>query len=95
MSSNRKNRSFKEMQHKWAEDETDLAMERGFVPSAIYFLVGPGNVIVGCLSYRQDPNERLRLNGGNIGYGIRRSMRSMGPCPSLGTPVTKTPREQF
>ena len=77
-SADRKGRGFKEMRVKWAADETDQAFASGFVPSTLFFLTGPGGRILGAIHLRHVLNDRLRLHGGHIGYGIRPSERRKG-----------------
>jgi len=78
LSSDRRGRSFAEMLTKWCGDETDEAYARGFVPSTLYFSADGQGELIGALSYRHTLNERLLVNGGSIGYGIRPSARKMG-----------------
>lgn len=74
----RDGRSFHQMMKKWVEDETDTAVERGFVPATLYFLRGTGGRLLGAIHFRHFLNERLRANGGHIGYGVRPSERKKG-----------------
>lgn len=77
-SSSRNGRTFAQMQQKWSEGETDKAYEVGFVPNSLFFLTTRDGRILGSLSYRRVLNEKLRSNGGHIGYGIRPSERRKG-----------------
>jgi predicted acetyltransferase len=70
--------SFGERVAQWRLAETDAAYETGFVPSTLFFLVDGRAQILGALSYRPRLNDRLRLNGGHLGYGIRPSRRRQG-----------------
>ena len=74
----REGRSFSEMMNKWKEDETDIAVSKGFVPATLYFLVDKNGRILGGIHFRHYLNERLRQDGGHIGYGIRKSERRKG-----------------
>lgn len=85
MSSDRRGRSFPEMLTKWRDDETDEAYARGFVPSTLYFYSDEGGELIGSLSYRHTLNERLLVNGGSIGYGVRPSERRKGHATRLLT----------
>lgn len=70
--------SFLEMMKKWREDETDIVVSKGFVPATLYFLIDDTGRILGGIHFRHYLNERLRQNGGHIGYGIRESERRKG-----------------
>jgi len=74
----RMDKSFAELQEKWKEDETEIMYQKGFVPSTLYFLIGPEEQIYGAIHFRHQLNDRLRQNGGHIGYGIRPSKRQNG-----------------
>ena len=75
---NRKGRSFLEMMNKWILDETDDAYKNGFVPSTLYYMINDNRKIIGAIHFRQQLNDRLIQNGGNVGYGIRPSERRKG-----------------
>lgn len=77
-SSRRDGRSFAEMSAKWRDDETAIAVQKGFVPSTLYFLVTGEGRILGAIHFRHHLNDRLRENGGHIGYGVRSSERRKG-----------------
>lgn len=85
MSSARRGRSFRDLLAQWRSDETDEAYARGFVPSTLYFYEDEGRDILGSLSFRHTLNERLLVNGGSIGYGIRPSARRKGHATRLLT----------
>ena len=70
--------SFLEMMDKWKEDETDIPVSKGFVPSTLYFLTDGDGRILGGIHFRHYLNERLRQIGGHIGYGVRKSERKKG-----------------
>jgi len=74
----RDGRSFSEIMNKWREDETDLPVSKGFVPATLYFLVDDSGRILGGIHFRHYLNERLRQDGGHIGYGVRKSERQKG-----------------
>ncbi|TVR55156.1 MAG: GNAT family N-acetyltransferase [Spirochaetaceae bacterium] len=74
----RDGRSFQKMMKKWVEDETDTAVERGLVPATLFFLQATGGRLLGAIHFRHFLNERLRANGGHIGYGVRPSERKKG-----------------
>lgn len=74
----REGRSFLEMMNKWREDETDIPVSKGFVPATLYFLINESGRILGGIHFRHYLNERLRQDGGHIGYGVRKSERRKG-----------------
>ena len=74
----REGRSFSEMMDMWREDETDIPVSQGFVPATLYFLTNDSGRILGGIHFRHYLNERLRQNGGHIGYGVRKSERRKG-----------------
>jgi predicted acetyltransferase len=75
---NLKGRPFHEIVAKWRADETDEPRKSGFVPSTLYFLVSTDSRILGAIHFRHELNDRLRQNGGHIGYGVRPSERRKG-----------------
>jgi predicted acetyltransferase len=75
---NRRDRRFSEIAEQWALDETKEAYQLGFVPATLYFLVDGSKRIIGALHLRHEINDKLLLNGGHIGYGIRPSERKKG-----------------
>jgi predicted acetyltransferase len=74
----RDGRSFAEMMQQWQENETDLAVSKGFVPATLYFLVEDDGRILGAIHFRHYLNEWLTQNGGHIGYGVCKSERRKG-----------------
>ena len=74
----RDGRSFDQMMKKWVEDETDAAVARGFVPATLFFLQGTAGRLLGAIHFRHYLNDRLKANGGHIGYGVRPSERKKG-----------------
>lgn len=50
----------------------------GFVPHSTYWLVRDGREVVGVSNLRHRLNEKLRREGGHIGYGIRPGARGQG-----------------
>jgi predicted acetyltransferase len=74
----REGRSFSEMMIKWREDETEIPVSKGFVPATLYFLTDESGRILGGIHFRHYLNERLRQDGGHIGFGVRKSERQKG-----------------
>ena len=50
----------------------------GFVPHSTFFLVRNDTEVVGISNLRHQLTEKLRHEGGNIGYGVRPSARGSG-----------------
>ena len=73
---NRKKRTFSEMMKKWADEEANVT--EGFVPATLYFLKDNKNKLLGAIHFRHRLNDRLKINGGHIGYGVRPSERRKG-----------------
>ena len=59
--------SFLEIMAKWKEDETDVPVSNGFVPSTLFFLIDGKGRILGAIHFRHYLNERLHQIGGHIG----------------------------
>jgi len=74
----RKGRALDQVLQQWNIDETEEAYKKGWVPATIYFLVTQRKSVIGSLHFRHELNEKLLLNGGHIGYGIRPSERKKG-----------------
>lgn len=74
MASARQGKSFTEVQEHWLMLQTDIMLQKGFVPSTLYFLVNEGRIL-GAISFRHQLIPCLLLNGGHIGYGIKPSER--------------------
>jgi len=77
MASAREGKSFTEVQKHWRMLQTDIMLQKGFVPSTLYFLVEAGRIF-GAISFRHQLIPCLLLNGGHIGYGVRPSERGKG-----------------
>lgn len=70
--------TYEEQRALWDEDKTDIPFSKGFVPSTLWFLTDSHGRILGAIHLRHELNERLTLNGGHIGYGVRPSERNKG-----------------
>lgn len=55
-----------------------IDLPEGFVPHSTYWLVRDGAEVVGVANLRHALTPALRVEGGNIGYGIRPSARGRG-----------------
>lgn len=53
-------------------------MQPGFVPHTTYWLVENDKEVVGATNIRHELTEKLKVEGGHIGYGIRPSSRGKG-----------------
>ena len=60
-------------------------MKPGFVSHSTFWLIEEEEKVVGATNIRHDLTEKLRLEGGHIGYGIRPSSRGKG----YGTEILK------
>ena len=68
--------------------------QEGLVPDSTYFCFDTDrNVIVGAVNIRHCLNERLLLNGGHIGVGIRPSERKKGYATAMITLALEKCRE--
>lgn len=94
--SRRNNMSFEDLMINWDENKTEKAYEKGFVPATLYFLVDDTNRIIGSLHFRHELNEKLLVDGGHIGYGIRPSEREKGyACYMLGLALRITKEKGY
>lgn len=50
----------------------------GFVPHSTFWLIRDGREVVGVSNLRHSLTDRLRREGGHIGYGVRPSARGRG-----------------
>jgi predicted acetyltransferase len=55
----------------------------GFVPHSTFWLVRDGREVLGVSNLRHRLTPRLRVEGGNIGYGVRPSARRQGHATRL------------
>lgn len=74
----RNNLNFEQLIEKWQHDKTEEVYKLGFVPATLYFLINENGRILGSIHFRHELNDRLLLNGGHIGYGVRPSERKKG-----------------
>jgi len=74
----RRGKSFPELLDNWKISETDHVFSKGLVPSTLYFYTDEDNTIYGAIHFRHELNDRLTLNGGHIGYGVRPTQRMRG-----------------
>ena len=58
-------------------------LPEGFVPHSTYWLVRDGREVVGVSNFRHALTEKLRREGGHIGYGVRPSARRQGVATEL------------
>ena len=55
----------------------------GFVPNTTYWLVRDDAEVVAVSNLRHELTERLRVEGGHIGYGVRPSARRQGHATEI------------
>lgn len=90
------NLSFDQLIEKWHKDKTDEVYKIGFVPATLYFLINENGRILGAIHLRHELNERLLMNGGHIGYGVRPSERRKGYASlMLNLLLTKIKKEGY
>jgi len=70
-------KQFAEFVKKLRDQEKGINLPKGYVPASIYWLVN-GNKFIGRVSLRHRLTEKLRKEGGHIGYEIRPSERRKG-----------------
>jgi predicted acetyltransferase len=71
--------TFKEWLQRVRNSENEETVEEGYVPSSTYLAVSiSDNKLIGILSIRHRLNEALEIEGGHIGYSVRRSERRKG-----------------
>lgn len=62
-----------------SDGEHEETMPNGRVPASQYLAIRPSdNSLVGMLQIRHSLNEHLKLEGGHIGYSVRKSERRKG-----------------
>ena len=71
------NENFEAFLAQLAGCERGTGLPEGFVPHSTFWLVNATGV-VGVSSLRHELTDRLRIEGGHIGYGIRPSARGRG-----------------
>ena len=60
------------------DDQNILTCPENAVPQTLYFAVNDSNELIGAVSIRHYLNERLFVDSGYIGYGVRPSQRGKG-----------------
>ena len=55
-----------------------IGVREGFVPNSTFWLVRDDRKVLGAVNIRRYLNDRLRIDGGHIGYGVRPSERLKG-----------------
>jgi predicted acetyltransferase len=63
--------------------ERGEGIPEGFVPHSTYWLVDDAGEVVGVSNLRHRLTEKLRIEGGHIGYGVRPSARRRGHATEL------------
>ncbi len=69
---------FEALVQKYANERAGVGVPDEFVPSSTFWLTLGGKEVVGVSNLRHALTERLRKEGGHIGYGIRPSFRGRG-----------------
>lgn len=60
------------------DDQSELTCPKGAVPQTLYFAVNEHNDILGAVTLRHCLNEKMLIDGGHVGYGVRPSQRRKG-----------------
>ncbi len=68
---------FKDVIYRWIDISRGIGLESGFVPQTVYWLYIDGRP-VGTAKLRRYLTDKLRSNGGHIGYCVRPSERGNG-----------------
>ena len=76
---------FDAMLSRLADCAQGIGLPEGFVPHSTFWLVEDDSEVVGVANIRHSLTPALRIEGGNIGYGIRPSAQGRG----LGTAVLR------
>jgi predicted acetyltransferase len=57
------------------DDQSESTCPEGAVPQTLYFAFNEANVLLGAVTIRHFLNERMFIDGGYVGYGVRPSQR--------------------
>lgn len=67
---------------KWLEwiqdDQSELTCPKGAVPQTLYFAFNKDDIFIGAVTIRHYLNEKMLIDGGHVGYGVRPSQRRKG-----------------
>ncbi|MBA4386335.1 MAG: GNAT family N-acetyltransferase [Verrucomicrobia bacterium] len=64
--------------HRCCDMADPARVNPGFVPQTIYWMLDADGLAVGMLRLRHCLNDKLRINGGHIGFFVRRDRRGNG-----------------
>ena len=68
---------------KLAACERGRGIPKGFVPHTTFWLVDGGDEVVAVSNLRHGLTDKLRIEGGHIGYGVRPSARRRGHATEI------------
>ena len=68
---------------KLAACERGEGIPKGFVPHTTFWLVDAGGEVVAVSNLRHSLTQKLRIEGGHIGYGVRPSARRRGHATEI------------
>jgi predicted acetyltransferase len=77
------NRDFGAFLAKLEDCHRGVGLPEGFVPHTTYWLVDERGEVVAVSNLRHRLTDRLRLEGGHIGYGVRPSARRRGHATEI------------
>jgi predicted acetyltransferase len=60
------------------DDQNELTCPEGAVPQTLYFAFNEDDILLGAVTVRHYLNERMFIDGGYVGYGVRPSQRRKG-----------------
>jgi len=66
-----------------AADERGEGIPQGFVPNTTFWLVDGNGEVVAVSNLRHGLTDKLRIEGGHIGYGVRPSARRLGHATEI------------
>lgn len=75
---NQRDMDFKTYIRSLQEESLGEGISENWVPASTYFLVDDEHKIYGAVNIRHRLNDKLMIDGGHVGYGIRPSARNQG-----------------
>ncbi len=70
--------SFEDWKSKLAGSGKSKTGKRVYAPEDLYFLINDSDAIIGAINIKHRLTPYLKINGGNIAYGVRFSERNKG-----------------
>lgn len=60
------------------DDQSELTCPNGAVPQTLYFAFNQDDLLLGAVTIRHYLNEKMFIDGGYVGYGVRPTQRRKG-----------------